>query len=158
MSNFTSKVKGAVDKATSAARDMAQEATNMGDKSMDTQQYDDGSCKVTPEAMPTHKQYGEGHDEQIDKKYDEQYDKESKDQYDPVSQVNMSPLSQETQVSSRCLSAKKKCHRLMKYQTNDGAWTEARRKHGEGDHGLHRQGADAGQQCPRGHEQVRYAT
>ena len=99
MSDFTSKVKGAVDKATSAARDMAQEATNMGDKSMDTQQYDDDSCKVTPEAMPTHKQYGEGHDEQLDK--------ESKDQYDPVSQVDMSPMSQETQVSWRRLGAKR---------------------------------------------------
>lgn len=96
MSNFTSKVKGAVDKATSAARDMAQETTNMGDKSMDTQQYEDDSCRVTPEAMPIHKQYNEEHEEQIDK--------QNKDQYDPVSQLDMSPLSQESQVSWSCFS------------------------------------------------------
>lgn len=142
MSNITSKVKDAVDKAASAARDMAQEATNMGDKSMDTQQYEDDSCKVTPEAMPTHKQCGEGHDEQLDKKYDEQYDKQSKDQYDQAPQLDMSPLSQESQVSWRYLGAER-ANRLMKCRTNDGVRAEARRKHGEGGHVLHRQGADA---------------
>lgn len=90
----------------------------MGDKSMDTQQYEDDSCKVTPEAMPTQKQYSEGHDEQLDKKYDENYDKTSKDQYDQASQLDMSPLSQESQVSWRCLDAER--HWSKKYWTNHG--------------------------------------
>lgn len=107
MSDFTSKVKGAVDKAASAARDLAQDATNMSDKSMEnTRQDEDDSCKVTPEAMLTYKQYGEGNDEQYDKQYDEKYN-QRKEQYAPVSELDMSPVSQESQVSWRCFGAER---------------------------------------------------
>ena len=44
MSNFTSKVKGVVDKATSAAKDMARETTDMKDK----EPRDEGQDEIAP--------------------------------------------------------------------------------------------------------------
>lgn len=75
MADFTSKIKGAVDKATSAAKEMAQETGDMKNKpDQNPSQEDSSSYSMAQDQM------------------------EGDEQYSNVSEFDMSPMSQDSQV------------------------------------------------------------
>lgn len=79
MSDFTSKIKDAVGKATSAAKEMAQGTTDMKDKQEQNTSQDDNA--------PHNMERGQTADE---------------GQYAHVSEFDMSPMSQDNQVCWVC--------------------------------------------------------
>ncbi|SPN97761.1 uncharacterized protein DNG_01275 [Cephalotrichum gorgonifer] len=112
MSDFTSKIKCAVDKATSVARNMAQDATDMKDKPEDSHvnvdDVEDGFFEMQPEEHQcdercdsSDKRYGPNDEpyDPINSRYDskeERFDSNA-DRFAAASEFDMSPVSQESQ-------------------------------------------------------------
>ena len=90
MSDFTSKIKGAVGKATSAAKEMAQETTDMKDKpELNPSQDDNASYNMEQGHMADDGQNAN------------------------ASEFDMSPMSQDSQVCWVCRAAS--THRLPEF-------------------------------------------
>lgn len=84
MSDLTSKIKGAVGKATSAAKEMAQETTDMKDKpDQSPSQEDNASYSMAQDQVP------------------------GDDQYANVPEFDMFPVSRDSQVCWVCQAASK---------------------------------------------------
>lgn len=113
MEDFTSKVQSAVSKATSAAKEMAQETTDMKDQPEQSMGQDEqASFKMAREQMPG--------DEKLAN----------------VSEFDMSPMSHESQVCRVYGRRRLGSPVDVSSSTNKDPHVETRREHGERADGL----------------------